>query len=674
MDSKTTNPINLSPIIELFGTFFEKLTSTHTHKALLLKELAEFKTVLNTTHKDTEHIDHYLNSLSNKSIIPRQSINRMTSNKPTIEIQTRANSTNMNDNSSKMNRPSFTYIKKVEILLISDFLKYRSVGRADKAQILTNRYSHVQSLEKNPNNFYKTIAIYIFTLIIKGLRSERLLSDIVDEVAAKRIELICTTENLTHEDMCGVFCGYISQLIRMKRQRQSIIKILETFYEMVSSEKLFSSAVVSFLKAKVYLFVEQPKFPYELIGLKTQVQSKEFKEKLESNDNSQLDVILRMIPFIFEKDVVVHIFESGKLSEMTYQTSVNKKSSNEDTARDDLNTIYLLIEKVYLTVSVFGLFTTASSPLVEEETESTLKINIAVRSITPSSPGLQSPLSSTTKKFPKVKALALDKLLTSNQYKSEQPSLSSLSNLSANRESLQQSEYKYSSYSTRLSYKPSDVKTPYLNSAKESQKHSYAANNSNATMESDYKYTKPKLSYNTGDSSTASSKYLESYYKRQDQKAELKLSNPQDSASQNNSTSTNAAYDASKYKYTCLTERNYKTDVSPNTTGSYYSRYSYAKATISSTYNTLKDISPTLPVNTERKTYQSRYATPTTTATTNYSNRISTDYKYLNRADSTSYYQRSTSGYNSTNSTYRVPNKVFYLTVCNFELNFSFVL
>ena len=352
-------------LVDVCAAFFQKLTDNHPFKEQLNKELEAFKTILNTNTHNTANIDKYLYSLSTKPIIPAQSLNVAAANPdPSAEGRNGSLSTKTNIGSSYDNNNSKS-TKSVEIISTEDFLKYRTVKQADKNQILSGRYSHVQSLDKNPNNLYRTIALYFFTLIMKGPVLEKKLTDIVDDVAAKRIQLYCPTENLQHDDLCGSFCGCFSELIRLKRQQAPLIKMLQTFHKMVGSDRFFGTALSSFIKSKIISFIEQKDLPYELFSIKTLVHSPAFKEKIENNDYSHFESIVHILPFALGKRIKLHLFESGKLTEMTYNApKSNDKSEVESLINEnyDLSTMFLLVEKSYQTVLAFGLFPSTSSP------------------------------------------------------------------------------------------------------------------------------------------------------------------------------------------------------------------------------------------------------------------------------------------------------------------------
>lgn len=629
MDSKPLDQFTFSPFVELFGSFFEKLTSNHPHRDPLRHELSEFKCILYTSQKDSSKIDAYLNSLTNKAIIPLQKPGNATATTKTPEMQKTASNSNTNNDGSS-NRPSFNFIKKVEILLISDFLKYRSVGKADKKQTLSTRYTHVQSLEKNPNNFYKTVAIYVFTLIMKSSGLDRMLSEIVDEVAAKRIELASPSENLTHDEMCGVFCGFFSQLIRMKRLQQPTITILETFHDMVGSDRVFGTALASFVKSKIYSFIEQEKFPYELISLKAHVQSKGFKEKVENNDNSQLDTVLRLIPFIFQKDVVFHVFENGTLSEGIYRAPkpkgvVEQLLINEN---NDLNTIYLLIEKVFLTVTVFGLFTVASSPFIDQSRPS-VKTTVSVNSMQTKEAHSRIPSQTispyTTKRIdPKILKLPLDTLRANSQGQDySQPS----SNSYSNRESMRDVEHnKYTVPSARLSY------NSYRTGAMNSDRASY----------------QPKYYGNTyANTDRESSTYNRELYSDRDDggRKDTLSSNPQDASTRNSYLSSNWNNYAANSINASLTERSNGADTANK---SYYPRSTHVKTASYSHFKLAHDQPRTMTAVPQRNSLNpesSQYA-KATEAGKGYS-----QYTYPRQVEARAYTERTSSG-GSTNTAY----------------------
>ena len=467
MDPKTAELINFSPLVELFGTFFEKLTNKHSHKDQLRKELAEFKCVLYTNQQNATNVDTYLDTLNKNSIIPPQNSSHQQETSSHERKNTLLSPNTISENSAKT-KVTTSNNKKVEILPMADFLRYRSIAQADKKQVLVTHYGHVQSLEKNPNNLYRTLGIYLFTLMLKSSSSssEKHLSEIIDEIAAKRIQLSCPAENLSHDDMCGVFCGFFSQLLRMKRSHEPFLTVIQTFHDMVGAEKTFSTAIASFIKFKIYSLIEQKNFPYELISLRAIAQSKAFKEKIENNDYSILDTLLRIVPFVFNRQVVLNLFENGKLSEIIYKGPKPKKQNDGQVLAqeyDDRNTIHLLVEKVFLTVSVFGLFTTTSTPFTVQakspiRTESAnviLNREVSLKPTLTDSPTI-------TKKAPRVRTLTIDTTINSEQnidnkrYWGNTPSL--------NRISLQENTSKYAVSSARGSYQPTYAKTLFINS------------------------------------------------------------------------------------------------------------------------------------------------------------------------------------------------------------------
>lgn len=402
------------PLLDLFGTFFARLTEKHPHKDQLQKELAEFKSLLSANPPNTQKLETYLASLTTKIIIPANSLRIQADNGPSAGKTLFTSPKSYGEYPSRANTAG-GYSKKVEIVPLLDFLKYRTaVTQADKGQVLLNRYSHAQVLEKNPNNLYRTIAIYYFTLVMRSPGSEKKLSDIIDDVAAKRIELYCPVEKLEHDDMCGVFCGYFTQLIRQKRQQESVASILQTFHEMAGYDRAFSVGLASFVKAKIFSFVEQKNFPYELYSLKTHVQSKAFKEKVENNDFSQLDNVLRLLPFIFEKKVVLHLFENGKLTENTYKPSKAKEKSEEEIyhkENKDLNTIYLFVENVFRVISVVGLFTAS----LNVGGKSSKPVSVNVIHSKDSSVKTLTDVSDIARKYPKVRTLTIDTVSAASQ-------------------------------------------------------------------------------------------------------------------------------------------------------------------------------------------------------------------------------------------------------------------
>lgn len=474
MATKNAEDISLLPLIELFGTFFDKITSKHPYKDPLRKELAEFKDALYTSQNNNIHnVDSYLEHLLNKPVIPKQtqSPSRIVSTTfdtssgsqlPTQSVNNRSSNTSSYYKSGN----SGVHPKKIDLVPLLDFMKYRTLGQSDKKQALLSRYSHVQSLEKDPSNLYKLFAINWFVLLIRSPSAGNNLSNIVDEVAAKRIHLACTADNLTHENLSGVFCGFFSQLVRMKRQQESLAKILDTFYEMVAADKIFGVSLACFVKAKIYLFVEQKNLPYEIVidsKFKAMLQSKYFKERVEGDDLLHLDSVLRLVPFVLEKRLVAYIVENGKIVENVYKPAITKKQEEEPEAPMDeegLGTIHLLVEKVFSSISIFGLvphsLSASSTRFRSPFKQPTSVTNLSARE------SLQKPIPTSSPALPrrnsKVKVLTIDTAFV-NSPKSAMASMQVLS-ASYNASNIASPDSRYLPASAKL---PPNTESPTKN-------------------------------------------------------------------------------------------------------------------------------------------------------------------------------------------------------------------
>ena len=356
------------PLIELFGTFFDKATNSHPHKISLCKELHEFKCVLYTNLDNSTKVDAYLDDLKNKNIIPEQQSNLQDKSNDTENHQfNRISQSSKSGENSPTTEYPMSKRKRAEILTISSFLKYRTISQTDKHQMLCSRYSHVQTLDKDPTNLYRVLAISYFTSLLQSPDSNSKLSGIIDDVAAKSIQLECRIENLFHEDICATFCGFFSQLLRMRRAGTPFTKIFSTFLEMIDEDKIYIISLSCFIKSKIYSFLQQKEFPYELLFYKSDLQSDTFKEKVENNEVTIVEYVLLIMPYILDKQIIAHILENGKINAVIYRSFSPKQQTGDDGTigrkeEVEADAIHLLIEKGFQSLSVFGLFTQANTP------------------------------------------------------------------------------------------------------------------------------------------------------------------------------------------------------------------------------------------------------------------------------------------------------------------------
>lgn len=365
MTSSIEDEVNYTSLVELFGTFFEKITTTHPKKDTLNKHLSDFKRVLYSNKYNYQKIDMYLEDLPKKHMQSHDS-------SPYSQEKISAYETSFSPSKAGANK-SVTSFKtfgpediktgqitsKFETRSISDFIKSRSLDHSHQRQSLLNKYRFVQELELDSSNFYRTIAVGIISQLIQEPASALRLTEMIDDVRTRRVTLKSYYHAYSHEQYSSVFCGYITQIIKEKNSQKPIDKILELFHQMVKYDYLFSLGLLNYFKGKLILFItkELPKSALGNVFAIEQLKSPDAVEKILNNSHAIFEAILVLLPHIFDLKITTQTIENGNLVEKIYSKDLPSSKRTYFSFEENRLTasLHILMEKIFTTCNFYLL-------------------------------------------------------------------------------------------------------------------------------------------------------------------------------------------------------------------------------------------------------------------------------------------------------------------------------
>lgn len=388
MTSNIEEEVNYTSLIELFGTFFEKVTTQHPEKDSLNKQLSDFKRVLYTNKSNFQTIDTYLDDLSQKTQGSLRIDLKSYSDEQLSPSKHGTPSSHSHSTPSPLNSRPFNAeavkstlkAQKFDLVTISDFIKYRSLEQSNQKQTLLSKYTHIRELELDSSNFYRLIAIGSITLLIQDPNSQPRFSEIIEDVNSRCIMLKNSYYSYTHDEYAKVFCGFMDQLFRLKKAGESSSKVLELFHDMIRYDQLFNIALLCYLKGKLIKFVTEG-LPAEIMSnytLKDQLRPSEISEKILNNNPTVFEPLLHVLPFLLNVKIVTQITENGTLIERVYSKSSISTSAGhllQNTHENNYVAIHLLVERVFTTSNFYLLVPSPSKSVYTSTQQQRAKVS-----------------------------------------------------------------------------------------------------------------------------------------------------------------------------------------------------------------------------------------------------------------------------------------------------------
>lgn len=369
MESSIRDDVNFTSLVELFGTFFEKVTNVHSQKDALGKHLYEFKQMLYTNKSNLTIVDHYLDDLRKKTQASGKiDVKTLSSEKPSSMHQKGMSPKYQQSNpvrNFKTFDPEVVKLglkpQKFDLHTVADFIKTRQLEHANPKQSLLRKYSHVREFELDSSNFYRLIAIGTITHLIHDPNSQPRFTEIIEDVISRKIVLKNYYYSYSHEEYANMFCGYLEQLVKAKNSGQAPERVLELFHEMIKYDHLFNIALLCYLKGKLVNFATDilPKITGgETQGLWDQLQSPDIGEKILNNNPMVIEPLLNVLPYLLNLKIVTQVIEGGTLYERIYSKNLLNATGEQFVMRSSEISgpaIHLLIEKVFTTSNYYLL-------------------------------------------------------------------------------------------------------------------------------------------------------------------------------------------------------------------------------------------------------------------------------------------------------------------------------
>ena len=363
--SSIEEEVNYTSLIELFGTFFEKVTNSHPLKDPLNKHLADFKRMLYTNKSNLQVVETYLDDLKKKTQGSAKTVKGLATDQQLTSENQKISQKSDTVRSNKRYKTfgpetsrTGTKTHKFETLNVSSFIKNRSLEHSNQKQSLLAKYSHIYEFELDSSNFYRLIAVGTIMHLINASESSAKLSEIIEDVASHKIVLKNYYYSYSHEEYANVFCGYIEQILLAKKEGKPVQSILQLFQDMVKYDHLFNIALLCYLKGKLINFVTEqlPKGPWNNQTVWEQLHSSDITEKILNNNPMIFESLLHILPFLLNLRIVTQITENGTLYEKSYsKRTLGVVEENPSSPENFGQAIHLLVEKIFTTSNFYLL-------------------------------------------------------------------------------------------------------------------------------------------------------------------------------------------------------------------------------------------------------------------------------------------------------------------------------
>ena len=369
MTTSIEEEVNYTSLIELFGTFFEKVTNSHPQKDGLNKHLSEFKRMLYTNKSNLQTVETYLDDLRKKIRPPsQQTAKTLAYDQSSLPPDSKKISLNTDFARSLKRYKTFgpdssrggTKSHKFETVSTINFIKNRSLEHSNQKQSLLSKYSHIHEFELDSSNFYRLIAVGQIMHLISISNSDAKLAEIAEDVASNKIILKNYYYSYSHIEYANVFCGYIEQILAAKKEGKDVQGVLQLFQDMVKYDHLFNIALLCYLKGKLIQFVTEqlPKGAWSSQTAWDQLHSPDITEKILNNNPMIFESLLNVLPFLLDLRIVTQITENGALNEKGYSKKafwVTDAEADQSSDNEPIEAIHLLVEKIFTTSNFYLL-------------------------------------------------------------------------------------------------------------------------------------------------------------------------------------------------------------------------------------------------------------------------------------------------------------------------------
>ncbi|KAL4508177.1 hypothetical protein ABPG72_021550 [Tetrahymena utriculariae] len=376
-DQKGDKSVEITVLVELFSTFFEKITFVHPDKEILIKNLSKFKNFLYGNQQNLEKGYEFLQSMkeqyqqylienqstasasnqnganltSNNQLTnqgstqqsfqqyqqqynaqqrsqqeqQRQQIQQTTSSyqNPSIAAQNNTVKTFKFDLSSLNENANLFKIQSIQ-----DFSGVRGEEINPKIALSGSSFNYIREFVSEVNAFYRCIGFRYIEQLIKNQNLAKL-QDILKSVQGKKIVLEqyyreqATIENDAEENIArqqnndylrNTFCGYLEYIIESLKKDKSSAELQEVLYKVVNGDSAFDTALISFIKEQSVRFIQESE-PKYIEFLLSSKELKNVKELIQHirSQDEPLEITIKIVALALEILINIYTIENNNV-------------------------------------------------------------------------------------------------------------------------------------------------------------------------------------------------------------------------------------------------------------------------------------------------------------------------------------------------------------------------
>ncbi|KRX01644.1 hypothetical protein PPERSA_03728 [Pseudocohnilembus persalinus] len=290
--------VETTAIVELFSTFFDKITSQHPEKDEMMKDLQQLKGQIYQNQNDLDKVQGFLQNLKESKNSLNKNQNKFSNGNIKTESDKNSRnsnySQNFNQNQNQINitdnfgNQGFTFNRNFlkqnrnKVFKIGEFVDYKYQNQSNKEQIkeqlIKKGVKYLREFQTETLSGYRGLFFGYVENLIKGDQKEKVF-EIINDVKNGRIQMkksgfnennnnYLTKNQDIERNISDKFVGYMQfifdQMSRIQQQRKSeynninniqnqrqsltIQNLVDDFYQMVNCDAEFDKGGVIYLK------------------------------------------------------------------------------------------------------------------------------------------------------------------------------------------------------------------------------------------------------------------------------------------------------------------------------------------------------------------------------------------------------------------------------------------
>eukprot|EP01017_Pseudomicrothorax_dubius_P030670 TRINITY_DN3847_c0_g2_i1.p1 TRINITY_DN3847_c0_g2~~TRINITY_DN3847_c0_g2_i1.p1 ORF type:complete len:814 (-),score=173.82 TRINITY_DN3847_c0_g2_i1:143-2584(-) len=316
MSNSYTN-VETTVIIELFSTFFEKLTWSHPQRESLLKTLQTFKYTLYNNQHDLKRcytlIDSLVQGMGSKPLDNKEE--RTLPNDPQFKVF------NSSLGASNLSM-DFGSAGVVRMGRVADMVRtLSSSARSTVQQSLLQRFQFAKEFINDGNSFYRGLMLRVLELSLRTKDAQGRLSSLFYLVYEQTINFRAGNANFNRAQILrNTFLGYLRTLHETSVARGEVRTAVETLNFMMNVDPHFDLALIVFAKEYIALRMSQLDAK-ALAELASGVDFRSAIDQVRESNKEPPSFLLKLVPNIFNMTLILHVLDENSFSERCLRPS-----------------------------------------------------------------------------------------------------------------------------------------------------------------------------------------------------------------------------------------------------------------------------------------------------------------------------------------------------------------